>query len=245
MRMKTSVNEVLAAVSDRLGEKLGSNLFSCCVYGSAVRGNAIEGVSDINLLIALENSNVQAHQALAEVMGQYSIIDPFIIERRSLLRTARCFATKFASIQRNYRVLCGADPFAEIVIDPALERLLCEQGLRNLRLRLTYAFVMHGRQRNYAHFLAESVSAIFVQLSDVLWLAGRELPKDFAARIPVMAQTWSVDDAIFRDLLALREKRRSLSACELADWHQRLLAVLDAALRWIEENWRDGAGAPT
>lgn len=43
------VNEVLSG----LKEKLGANLFSCIIYGSAVRGGFVPGVSDLNLLLIL------------------------------------------------------------------------------------------------------------------------------------------------------------------------------------------------
>jgi hypothetical protein len=241
--MVTPLDPRIAAVAAQLREKLGENLFSCCLYGSAVRGNAVQGVSDLNLLIVLSTSSATAHQAIAGILSHFADVDPFVVAKTGLERTARCFATKFASIQRNYHVLHGADPFAGMTIDPSLERLMCEQALRNVRLRSTYAFIMHGRQRNYAQFLAESVSALFVQLSDVVRLSGHELPRDFRARIPIMVRLWSIDAAILEDLLALREKRRAPSGSEIADWHARLLAVLDAALQWIEQNWGEASGS--
>src|SRR6185369_6724655 len=88
-----------------LRSELGENLFSCCVYGSAVRGNAIEGVSDLNLLIVLNQSNTGAHQAVARAIGGLPQVDPFVLAKRGFERSVRAFAPKFASIRRNYRVL--------------------------------------------------------------------------------------------------------------------------------------------
>ena len=236
--MDKPLDQRLADVARLLETELGQNLFSCCVYGSAVRGNAVEGVSDINLLLVLETSSTVAHESVARVVAREALLDPLIVEHRSFARTARCFANKFSSIQRNYRVLHGADPFAGVTVDSDLERLLCEQALRNLRLRATYAFVMDGRQWNYRHFLREIVSATFTQLSDVLRLSDRDVPKDFAERIAPMVTTWSIDSSILRDLLELREERKEPAKDELADWHQRLLSVVDTVLQWIERNWQ-------
>ena len=76
-------------------QALGENLCSCCLYGSAVRGNAVEGVSDLNVLIVLRESTPAAHRALAEVLPAHPRLDPFILSRRSFERSARAFATKF------------------------------------------------------------------------------------------------------------------------------------------------------
>ncbi len=235
--MQKPIEQILGDITRELQSAVGTNLSSCSVYGSAVRGNAVPGVSDINLLIVLEASTAAAHASLAKALARHSLVDPLIVERGAFARTARCFANKFSSIQRNYRVLHGTDPFQGLTIDTALERLLCEQALRNLRLRATYAFVMHGRQRDYGDFLRESISAIFVQLSDVLRLSGHEIPKDFAARIPLMTAAWSIGDSILQDLHALREGRRRPSRDELDHWHQRLLSTIDAVLQWIERSW--------
>src|ERR1700741_4776100 len=105
----SALPSTLTQTVSALKEALGNNLYSCCLYGSAVRGDAIEGVSDINLLIVLENSTAEAHLAISRVIGGNPNIDPFVLGRRGFERSVRAFAPKFLSIQRNYRVLCGAD----------------------------------------------------------------------------------------------------------------------------------------
>src|ERR1700761_6942154 len=103
--VNASLQETLDQAVAALGRGLGDNLHSCCVYGSAVRGNAVEGVSDLNLLIILNESTVTDHEAIARAIGGCPKIDPFILGRRGFERSERAFATKFASIKRNYRVL--------------------------------------------------------------------------------------------------------------------------------------------
>jgi predicted nucleotidyltransferase len=90
---------------ESLRAELGDNLYSCCLYGSAVRGNLIEGVSDLNLLIVLNESNSGAHEAVARAIGGSTVIDPFIVARPGLPRTTKAFAPKFASIRRHYEIL--------------------------------------------------------------------------------------------------------------------------------------------
>jgi hypothetical protein len=220
-----------------LHERLGANLYSCCVYGSAVRGNWITGVSDLNLLIVLNESNPAAHESIAEVLQKHSKIDPFILGRPGLTRSARAFAAKFANIRRQYQVVHGADPLADISFDPALEKFLCEQAMRNLRLRLVYAFVTRSEQKPYDRFLVGQATPLFVQLSQVIRLNGNSAPKEFEARIALFEAEFKIDGAVLRDLLALKRKPRSLSDEEVVNWHERAFPIVDAAVKWIEANW--------
>lgn len=231
--LESTLQETVAA----LQAELGGNLYSCCLYGSAVRGNAIEGVSDLNLLIVVVASTPAVHQAIARAVGGRSQINPFILGRRGFARNARAFAPKFASIRRHHRVLCGADPFTGLAPDPQLERFLCEQALRNLRLRLVYSFVTRSRHRNYDRFLLNNITPMVVQFSETLRLGGIAIPTEYPARLPVFEREFRCDGAILRDLLALKGTSRRFSEAESVRWHEQLFPVLDAALLWIEEHW--------
>lgn len=235
--MTPKLESVLLQTVDALKTALGDNLYSCCLYGSAVRGNAIEGVSDLNLLIVLNDSTPAAHAAVGGVLEGHPQIDPFILAKRGFSRSARAFAPKFASIRRHHRVLHGADPFAELEFDPQLERFLCEQALRNLRLRLVYSFVTRDRHKHYDRFVTHNITPLFVQLSEVLRLAGIAIPTDFDARVPVFERELKIDGQVLRDLLALKRAPRRFSEAEAVQWHERLFPAIDAALQWIESRW--------
>src|SRR5688572_10384338 len=105
--MSEKLQAALDEAVSSLRRELGDNLHSCCVHGSAVRGNFIPGVSDLNLLIILKESNTAAHESVARAIGGSRQIDPFVLGRRGLERSVRAFATKFASIKRHHRVLYG------------------------------------------------------------------------------------------------------------------------------------------
>jgi len=235
--MTTSLEPVLERALHALKDRLGSNLYSCCLYGSAVRGNFIESVSDFNLLIVLEETNPVAHQEVADAIGGEVKIDPFILGRKGFERSVRAFAAKFASIKRNYRVLFGADPLDSIQIDAALERFLCEQSLRNLRLRMVFAFVTRGRNGAYARFVVRSVAPLFIQVSEVARLQGVSVPKSFDDRIGIFEKQFGLDAAFLRQLLELKRQSRKFTDTEVVIFHQKLFPMVDAVVKWIETNW--------
>lgn len=233
-KLQATLDQAVRALRSELGE----NLFSCCVYGSAVRGNAIDGVSDLNLLLVLNQSNVAAHQAVARAIGGLPQIDPFVLAKRGFERSVRAFAPKFASIRRHYRVLHGADPLAAMQVDAGLEKFLCEQAFRNLRLRLVYAFVTRAQHKTYDRFVVRHVTPLFVQSSEVLRLSGVEMPVALEARIPVLEKEFKIDGQVLRDLLALRHKPVRFSDADAVAWHERLFPLVDAVLVWIETQWQ-------
>ncbi|MDB6125445.1 MAG: hypothetical protein JWQ71_4438 [Pedosphaera sp.] len=232
-KLQSTLEQAVKALKETLGE----NLYSCCLYGSAVRGDAVEGVSDINLLIVLNESTPAAHEAISNVIGSDRQIDPFVLGKRGFARSVRAFAPKFLSIQRNYKVLHGADPLKDVRVDPELERFLCEQTLRNLRLRLAHAFITRKQSTNYSMFLAKSVTPLFLRLSELLRLSGKEVPKEMEERVPVLARELGLDSGLLTDLLAHKRNPGKLSDKEIVSWHQRVFPAVDQALMFMEKQW--------
>lgn len=153
--------ETLDDTIDALRSALGSNLYSVVLYGSAARGDFVPGVSDLNLLIVLNESNPPAHEALARGLRSRPKVEPFAIGRPGLARTARTFPAKFAAIRRTGRTVFGPDPLAGVPRFPELERFAAEQALRNVRLRLVYNFIKAGGDpRSYTRFALNFVPAL-------------------------------------------------------------------------------------
>ena len=236
----SAIDSVLDPVVASLRATLGGNLHSCILYGSAVRGDLVPGVSDINLLIVLQESTCEAHLAIAEAIPKTSRIDPFVLGLRGFDRSVRAFAAKFVSIRRNYRVLHGVDLLAALQIEPSLERFLCEQALRNLRLRHVRAFIIMGKNRTrYQRFLREHDAALFVHLSELVRLNDISVPKEFADRISVLEETLGIDGTPLRELLELKRAPHRLGAEEIRNLHAGIFALLDTAVGWLEKKWPD------
>ena len=236
--MPETLDAVLGQVVADLREALGGNLYSCCLYGSAVRGNFDDDASDLNLLIVLNESDVAAHGLLSGVLARHKRIDPFILARRGFERSFRMFGPKFASIQRHHRVLFGADPLGGLRVPPDEERFLTEQVFRNLRLRLVYAFVTRGQHPNaYGRFVVQNLTPLFVRLSDIVRLSGGEVAKEFEARIPVFEKHFGIDGSVLRDLLQVKAAAGKLPDSEAEGWHGRLFPLIDTVLVWVETHW--------
>ena len=226
---------------EALKAPLKDNLYSCVLYGSAVRGDFVPVASDVNLLIVLNESTPEAHAAIVKAVRGKLRIDPFVIGRPGMERSFKSFALKFLSIQRDYKLLYGEDPLTSLNVEKEYEWFLCEQGLRNIRLRLVRGFIVFGEdRRRYTQFLIHWIPTLFIDLSAALRLNGTEIPHDFSERIPVLQRGLDVDTSVLEDLLKLKQKPRlfsfnhRLSSEEVMTFHSRVYRLLTHAVQWME-----------
>ena len=246
MKSRSALHAAVTALAAQLGE----NLHSCILYGSAVRGDFVQVVSDVNLLIVLNESTPAAHATIARAVKGKLRIDPFVIGRPGMERSFNAFALKFLSIQRNYEVLHGADVLAGLDVDPDHERFLCEQALRNVRLRLVRGYIVFGTDRErYTRFLVRWIPTIFIDLSEALRLIGTDIPHDFIDRIPILARGFNTDVTVLEKLLELKEHPphlslgadlslgRRLSAEDIERFHDQVFRLLTHAIDWMAERW--------
>ncbi len=226
--------EILANVISGLQQKLGENLYSCILYGSAVRGAYVDGTSDINLLLILNQSTPAAHREIAGILKQKIPIEPFVISRIGMERSFEAFAIKFCSIQRDYRVLHGEDPLANLMIDGTILHFLSEQAIRNLRLRTVRAYITLGQnRRHYLERIIGLVPQIFIDISTALRVKGHTIEGDFAERIPVMAEQLGDAASVLSDLLVIKQKKPNLTDGELFQLHSRVFTLLDTTISWM------------
>lgn len=227
------------ALCGRCRTVLGENLASFALYGSAVRGNMVPGRSDINVLIVLERSTPEAHRALAELLRAAPRVAPFVLSRWELPRSRSVFALKFASIARNYKLLFGEDPLADFAPSRSLLLFLCEQSLRNLRLRLKHDYMRHANQPGlYGEALARAGTSLIATLSEVLRSSGLPVPDDVRQRAAPIGAALSADASVLDEILALRRTPdRKLTADEAFDLHARLFRLLSASLDKVREQW--------
>jgi len=238
MSQSTEIKTAVERTAARLVQTLGENLHSCILYGSAVRGEMVDKVSDINLLIVLTESTPAAHSAIADAIAGNVLVDTFIVGRRGMERSMRAFAPKFLSIRRDYRVLHGEDFLADFEVDEQLRRFLCEQAIRNHRLRVVHAYVtMRDKPKRYTEFVQHVRTPLLIQLSEAMRLAGIEFPHPFSDRMPVIQREMNVDVSVLGDLANSRARRRPFSSSEIQQHHARLFQLLDRAVLWIEEKW--------
>lgn len=238
MELPAEYQTIIDSICKRLPALLGENLYSCILYGSAVRGNVVPNVSDINILIVLNESTPDAHLAITDCIEGDVEIDPFIITRKGMERSFKVFAIKFRSIKRNYKVLCGADPVAEFSVPEETVRFLCEQAIRNLRLRSVHNYIRNRRKpQRFLNNLLNMHTAVFTDVTEILRLTGEEVPRDYHERIPVIQRYFNVDSTALKDLLSVKNNPSAWNTIDIDILHQHIFTFLHHIVLWMEQQW--------
>jgi len=238
MSLPADYQAAVEKISTQLPALLGENLYSCVLYGSVVRGNVVAGVSDINILVVLNQSTPSAHAAIADCIRGKIYIDPFIIAHKGMERSFNVFAIKFRSIKRNYKVLYGEDPIKDFSVTDEKVRFLAEQALRNLRLRSvnTYIHHRHNTQR-YTRFLLRTYTALFTYVGEILRLDNIEVPRDYKERIPIISQYFTIDTTVLNELTNVQANPSQITTHNIPAIHEHLFTFVNSIVVWMEDKW--------
>jgi len=238
MPLPSKYQDTIERVTRQLTSLLGENLYSCVLYGSTVRGDVVENVSDINILIVLNHSTPEAHTAIADCLECDIYIDPFVITRKGMERSFDVFAIKFRSIKRNYKVLAGQDPISDFSVSDDRIRFLAEQAIRNLRLRSVNNYI-HQRKniKRYTRFLLNTYTAMFTYVGEILRLSHKDVPNHYEQRIPLIEDYFKINASVLHTLVKIQSSPDTVSLKSIPSLHSELFTFLNGIVLWMEENW--------
>jgi len=162
--------------------------YSAVLHGSVVRGEYLEGWSDVNLLLVLEAATPDVLGALTLPFAGWAKSHqppPLLLSRAEWRRAADVFPVEITDIRSAYRVLRGEDPLADVTVRPADLRGALERDLRGRLLRLRQGYVaLAGDPGALAGLARDTAPSVVVLLRAALVLTGAQLP---AARADVAA----------------------------------------------------------
>jgi hypothetical protein len=186
----------------------GASLRSVLPYGSAARGEYVDGLSDINLLVLLDSIApvglaAAAPSCRAELERHGAI--PLLMSSEEWARAADAFAIELADMQDAHVVMHGQDPVAELSLDLKAMRLQAEREIRGRLVRLHTAMLMLGDDAaRLGALLTSALPAFATYLRASLRLAGRAVP---AAMPDVLSAGAELVGAAAAPLLGVHEAR--------------------------------------
>lgn len=131
--------KIAGRFAELLAEVYGTALRSVILYGSVPRGDAVAGLSDINLLIVVERIRLADLEQVTPLARHWILEQrcaPMLIGAEEWPRAGDAFAIEVAEMRDHRKVLLGDDPLVGVEVDRAALRSQAEHELRGRLVQL-------------------------------------------------------------------------------------------------------------
>ena len=210
--------------------------YSAVLYGSAARGDWVEGRSDVNLLLVLDDVRPERLRALGPAFAGWRKAaqePPLMLSRDEWASATDVFPLEITDMQAAYRVVRGPDPLAALRVAPDDLRHALERELRGKLVRLRQGYVALAEEdESLGAMLVASVPTVLVLLRGVLRLLGRPVPPAPEALVAAGAETAGFDAGAVA--LAVRRRGERKWRCTPAEGAAYVEAVAVTA-RFVDQ----------
>lgn len=238
--MNDTLSRIVTPVLDRLDAVLGTG-YAAVLYGSAARGEYVDGVSDVNLLIVAERLDPDTLHRLADALAGLKAggqPPPLLMEREEWLRATDVFPIELTEMLGAHEVVRGADPVVGLAVDPADLRRALEGELRARLLRLRQAYASAGGDSKLlGGIAAATVSSLATLFRAAIALYGKAAPADTPEALGVAGRLMGVATNPVSELW--KRRRGGERSCSPALFEEYLTAVA-AAVRVTDQFTRGG-----
>ena len=212
----TNPREAAERLTAGLRERAGPNLRSVLLHGSVARDEAVPGVSDVNVLVLLDDvgpAQLHAIAPLAREWRESAGGPPLILAEREWARAADVFAIEVADMKDAHELLYGMDPVATMEPKRTELRLQTERELRGKLLQLREGtLVAADSPAELGWLLSAALPSFTTYMRATLRLVGKPVPRDTPSVIIAAAATIAGDPSSFATVWEARSAGRKLEA---------------------------------
>ncbi|HUT66799.1 MAG TPA: nucleotidyltransferase domain-containing protein [Spirochaetota bacterium] len=194
---------------DLLKSSFGENLLSVMLYGSYVRGGFVKKVSDINVLIIVQEpdpAQLEAFGRSARRIMRRNRITPLILTRQEFNNSADVFPMEYFDIRDRNRVIHGVDETESLSLTIKNLRHQIEDRLRGEIASLRQLLIVaRGRKRVLRQYLKLWAGSLNTVFRGLLRLKRTEpIPADHGDILAKIKQTFDIDTSPFNKLNRMR-----------------------------------------
>jgi hypothetical protein len=184
------------------------------LFGSVARGESVQGVSDINVLLLIDHIDpATLKQASPATRNWVKTAQeaPLLFEADQWVRAADVFAIEIADMRDAHEVLYGIDPLEQTHIDETAMRIQAERELRGKLLQLqTGLLVAAQTPDDVGRLLLQSIPSFTTYMRTVLRLAGQTVPPTTPAVIAAACALVGAKSHACEQVWEARTGRRAL-----------------------------------
>ena len=228
--IREEIRKPLEAFAEKLIAKLGKNLQSITVVGSALTED-FRHQSDINTVLVMGNQIFEALNTLANIaklVSKRRFSPPLLMTPEYIERSRDVFGIEFLDFQLTHKTIFGDDPFAPLIFAKGDVRLQCERELKATLIRLRQGYIASRANNKLVRDILISTSSSLVPLlRAILWLKDIERPRIAEKVFNKAAEEFSV----VLDMLVVarrwRHKKTRLGNKEIAAAFQSIYATVE------------------
>lgn len=222
--------KLLHAYAGEVKALFGEQLEGLLLYGSAVRGEFLQGRSNLNLLFLVSSYDQALFESYGSAHRKWSreqIVAPLFLTEEELRSSASLFPLEYLEIQEQHRVLGGRDPFVGFHVDRACIAVEVKQGIQGALVRLRQRFVEGNATDEAALILLPlSITSLLPLLRGVQRMEGRPVTYQSDALIKDVAAHLNIDLQGLQDALSLKRGQITPGLKEIPRLFERYLQAV-------------------
>lgn len=231
-QLPEDVRDTLRRYVKDVGRVFGPSLVGLILYGSAARGEYVDGRSNLNLLALLDRHDLPVlmkHAKMHQRWNRERIVAPLLVTASDLADSHRVFPLEYADMQECHLLLSGRDPLAGLHIDDRYLAFQCEREVRGNLLRLRQRFVEGGGTTEaMAILLPLSLTALLAALRGVLRVLGVPPPRSTEGLLQDLKSRLGLDSTVFEEVWQFKRGILSPGPAEVPRLYERYLHALEA-----------------
>jgi predicted nucleotidyltransferase len=215
---KIKMEEKINFFIEKLKEIFKGRLKSCILYGSYAKGNYVKGVSDINLIVIVDNIEGKDLEEIKNKLSKYAyknLIKPYFFSEWFLLSSSDVFPVEWLDIKENHRVIYGDDLTEKINVKIENLRIEIERKIKQLYL-------------DFQHLLIFENDKFFVL---------KETLKSIKFLIPLI-ERYIKKKILLPEILEIVEKNKKLKNEEIEKGIEEILKFFSKIIYMIDEDFK-------
>ena len=220
---------------DLLKSPFKDNLCSVMIYGSYVSGNFVEGISDVNILILLEESVLEqvekfgsdAHKSIKTYK-----ITPLVLTKSEFISSADVFPMEYFDIKDRKKVIYGEDETRALTLTKKNLRHQLEDRLRgNVASLRQIIIASHGNDKILSSYLKNLFGSINALFKGLLRLKENTLESEGIEKtVEKLGDIFQLDTKPFSDFIKFRKGEKLNPKTLAKNIHvslENLVAIVD------------------
>ena len=237
--MPEPVQLTLRKYLKQLRQHREAQLEGVILYGSLVRGEYVEGHSNINLLLIWKDYSLELFQhcaQLTETWQKHGIVPPLLLTEEELRQSVEYFPLEYGEIKENHVLLEGRDPFQTLHINDQYLSLQCQQELSGNLMRVRQRFIEgYGRPEAIGAFLPLSLMALLPSLRGLCRALGYPSGGTSDIFLKNLPNTLKVNESVFHEVLEMKQGARTPGKLAMPQLFMRYVHGLEQIIQRVRE----------